>query len=122
MEVAAARRQRSQWQCGGGSAAAAAASLAVEEARAEAAWQRWRQRGVDGGSKDASGDVLEEEMGGRVWRSLSSWGVEFLIEFREPLTWGDVPRGGRSKAKTEAKAMLMAAAGQTVARGGKETM
>ncbi len=52
---------------------------------------------------------------------MSSWDVEFLVEFREPSTWGDAPRGGRAKAKMKAKATLMATAGQTVARGRKDT-
>jgi hypothetical protein len=47
--------------------------------------------------------------------------VEFLVEFREPSTWGDAPRGGRAKAKTNAKATLTVTVGQTVARGRKET-
>jgi hypothetical protein len=51
-----------------------------------------------------------------------SWDVEFLVEFREPSTWGDAPRGGRAKAKTKAKATLTATAGRTVMRGEKEMM
>jgi hypothetical protein len=47
--------------------------------------------------------------------------VEFLLEFREPSTWGDAPRGGRAKAKTKAKVTLTATAGQMVARGRKDT-
>ncbi len=70
--------------------------------------------------KDASGDALEGQARGGVWRSLSSWDVEFHVKFREP-SWGDAPRGGRAKVKIKAKAMLTAAMGQMVARGRKET-
>jgi hypothetical protein len=45
--------------------------------------------------------VLEEQAGGGAWRSSLSWDVEFLVEFREPSTWGDAPRGGRAKNKDE---------------------
>jgi hypothetical protein len=58
---------------------------------------------------------------GGSWRSSLSWDVGFLVEFREPSTWGDAPRGGRAKAKTKAKATLMATVDRTVMRGGKET-
>jgi hypothetical protein len=100
--VAAARQRRRQRQRGSGSMVAAAAVVG----------QRL---------KDASGDTLEGQAGWGAWRSLSSWDVEFLVEFRTPLTWGDAPRGGRAKAKTKVKATLTATVGQTVTGGRKET-
>jgi hypothetical protein len=107
------------WQehgVGGGGSAAAALAAAV--------W--WQQRGGGGsGGRSAFKGSVRGRIGrvgrGGSWQSSLSWDVEFLVEFREPSMWGDMPRGGRAKAKTKAKAMLTATADRMVMRGRKET-